>query len=36
MIHPINLCQMEALRREDIDLLRMSVTGVACGMLTTG
>ena len=36
MIHPINLCQIESLRRKDDDLLRTSVTGVACGMLTTG
>ena len=36
MIHPINLCQIESLRRKDHDLLRTSVTGIACGMLTTG
>lgn len=36
MIHPLNLCQIEALKRGDIELLRDSVTGVACGMLTTG
>lgn len=36
MIHPLNLCQIESLRRQDLDLLRDSVTGVACGMLTTG
>jgi len=36
MIHPLNLCQIESLRRGDIELLRNSVTGVACGMLTTG
>lgn len=36
MIHPINLCQLESLRRNDHDLLRTSVTGISCGMLTTG
>ncbi|MBT4792764.1 MAG: phosphoenolpyruvate carboxylase, partial [Halobacteriovoraceae bacterium] len=36
MIHPLNLCQLESLRRKDHDLLRTSVTGIACGMLTTG
>lgn len=36
MIHPLNLCQIESLKRQDLDLLRDSVTGVACGMLTTG
>lgn len=36
MIHPLNLCQLESLRREDHELLRSSVTGIACGMLTTG
>lgn len=36
MIHPLNLCQLESLRRGDKDLLRNSVTGIACGMLTTG
>lgn len=36
MIHPINLCQIESLRRNDLELLRNSVTGIACGMLTTG
>lgn len=36
MIHPLNLCQLESLRRKDHDLLRSSVTGIACGMLTTG
>src|SRR5690606_36550100 len=36
MIHPLNLIQLDALRRRDDQLLRESVTGVACGMLTTG
>lgn len=36
MIHPLNLCQLESLRRHDHQLLRNSVTGIACGMLTTG
>ena len=36
MIHPLNLCQLESLRRGDLNLLRSSVTGIACGMLTTG
>lgn len=36
MIHPLNLCQLESLRRKDHQLLRNSVTGIACGMLTTG
>ena len=36
MIHPLNLIQLEALKRKDEALLRESVTGIACGMLTTG
>ncbi len=36
MIHPLNLIQLEALRRKDDALLRETVTGIACGMLTTG
>ncbi|MBT8448297.1 MAG: phosphoenolpyruvate carboxylase, partial [Gammaproteobacteria bacterium] len=36
MIHPLNLCQLESLRRGDNELLCNSVTGIACGMLTTG
>ncbi len=36
MIHPLNLCQLESLRRGNLNLLRSSVTGIACGMLTTG
>jgi len=36
MIHPLNLIQLEALEREDEALLRETVTGIACGMMTTG
>lgn len=36
MIHPLNIVQLEALRRNDLPLLRETVTGIACGMLTTG
>ncbi len=36
MIHPLNLIQIEALKRNDLRLLRESVTGISCGMLTTG
>ncbi len=36
MIHPLNLAQLEALKRSDSELLRETVTGVACGMMTTG
>jgi len=36
MIHPLNLMQIEALQRGAIDLLRDTVTGISCGMLTTG
>lgn len=36
MIHPLNLIQLEALKRKDPALLRESVTGISCGMLTTG
>lgn len=36
LIHPINLIQIEALKRRDAELMRECVTGVACGMLTTG
>jgi phosphoenolpyruvate carboxylase len=36
MIHPLNIIQLEALRRKDEVLLRETVTGVACGMMTTG
>ena len=36
MIHPLNIIQLESLRRGDPNLLRDTVTGIACGMLTTG
>lgn len=36
MIHPLNVLQKIALEREDNHLLRETVTGIACGMLTTG
>ncbi len=36
MIHPLNLIQLEALKRSNESLLRETVTGVACGMMTTG
>jgi phosphoenolpyruvate carboxylase len=36
MIHPLNLLQLIALERKDSTLLRETVTGIACGMLTTG
>ena len=36
MIHPLNLIQLIAIERKNYPLLRKTVTGVACGMLTTG
>lgn len=36
MIHPLNLIQLEAVTRKDENLLRETVTGIACGMMTTG
>ena len=36
MIHPLNVIQKLALERKDNILLRETVTGIACGMLTTG
>ena len=36
MIHPLNVMQKIALERRDHNLLRETVTGIACGMLTTG
>lgn len=36
MIHPLNLIQIEAMKRKDLPLLRKTVTGISCGMLTTG
>ena len=36
MIHPLNLLQVLAEKERDQELLRVTVTGIACGMLTTG
>jgi phosphoenolpyruvate carboxylase len=36
MIHPLNIIQKISLERNDQVLLRETVTGIACGMLTTG
>ena len=36
MIHPLNLLQILAEKDHDLPLLRIAVTGVASGMLTTG
>ena len=36
MIHPLNVIQKLSLERNDHVLLRETVTGIACGMLTTG
>lgn len=36
MIHPLNMSQIIALKKNEAPLLRESVTGIASGMLTTG
>jgi len=36
MIHPLNLLQILAIEDRDLDLLRVTVTGISSGMLTTG
>ena len=36
MIHPLNLLQILAEKNKDLELLRVTVTGIASGMLTTG
>ncbi|GAB4411060.1 MAG: phosphoenolpyruvate carboxylase [Bacteriovoracaceae bacterium] len=36
MIHPLNLIQIKAMKEQDFNLLRETVTGIACGMMTTG
>lgn len=36
MIHPLNLLQILAQKSGDLDLLRLTVTGISSGMLTTG
>lgn len=36
MIHPLNLLQITAKKKHEADLLRVTVTGISSGMLTTG
>jgi phosphoenolpyruvate carboxylase len=36
MIHPLNLLEILAQKDQDLPLLRICVTGIASGMLTTG
>ncbi len=36
MIHPLNLLQILAKKDHDVNLLRLTVTGISSGMLTTG
>lgn len=36
MIHPINMLQIIALKKHNYQLLRETVTAIACGMMTTG
>lgn len=36
MIHPLNLLQLVALEKDEPDLLRLTVTGIANGMVSTG
>ena len=36
MIHPINLIQIESVKRKNFNMFVDTVTGVSCGMLTTG
>ncbi len=36
MIHPLNILQLLALKSHNNALLRETVTGISCGMLTTG
>lgn len=36
LIAPLNLLQIEALKSEDMDLLRITVAGIALGMQSTG
>ncbi len=36
MIHPLNLLQIIAKKKRDLQLLRTTITGISCGMLTTG
>jgi len=36
MIHPLNMIQLIAIKKNDPYLLRETVTGISCGMMTTG
>ena len=36
MIHPLNLIQLIAIKKKDLQLLRETVSGIASGMMTTG
>jgi phosphoenolpyruvate carboxylase len=36
MIHPLNLLQIIAMEERDARLMRETVTGISCGMMTTG
>ena len=36
MIHPLNLLQVLAMEERDTRLMRETVTGISCGMMTTG
>ncbi len=36
MILPLNILQVESMKENDMHLLRQTVTGISCGMLTTG
>lgn len=36
MIHPLNLLQTIAMKNKEIDLLRLTVTGISSGMMATG
>lgn len=36
MIHPLNLLQTIAMKNKEIDLLRLTVTGISSGMMSTG
>ena len=36
LIHPLNVLQVVAIQRNEADLLRVTTTGIASGMLTTG
>lgn len=36
MIHPLNILQNIAMKNKEIDLLRLTVTGISSGMMSTG